>query len=444
MKDHTAIGKEICEILVHESEMPASLSEMEKKIKQMMLFLGNIILHVWLAWLAVRYPPQTRSCPHCGKEAKYKRKRRSKLLTVFGGVWYYRAYYGCANCGKGHCPLDKALGLRPNAMSAEVERLAGLVGVQMAFGKGSDLLQELMLLESSDQSLDKATQAYGHEVAKQEAEWVARCEDGDELLHRQREVRPPIRIYGTLDGGRVQTRAPKGEEQPWRELKVGAWFEARGKPPTKPNGLWAIKAENITYYADIASAEDFSPLVWATGVQRHAQLASELIFLADGARWIWDLVDLHFPQAVQIVDWFHACEYIAPVAKLAFQDKQQQLLWIKQVQDDLWHGKLDEVVAACAQYCDPQREDDPAQKAVTYYTNNRHRMDYPTYRANGYQIGSGTIESAIKQIAEKRMKVSGARWNFDSARLVAKARAAFLSGNWNSLATRRESLGNAA
>ena len=78
--------------------------------------------------------------------------------------------------------------------------------------------------------------------------------------------------------------------------------------------------------------------------------------------------------------------------------------------------------------------------AVTYYTNNQQRMDYPTYRANGYQIGSGTIESGVKQIATQRMKVPGARWNLQSARLVAKARAAFLSGQWNHWATRRKIL----
>jgi hypothetical protein len=71
-------------------------------------------------------------------------------------------------------------------------------------------------------------------------------------------------------------------------------------------------------------------------------------------------------------------------------------------------------------------------------------MDYPTYRANGYQIGSGTIESGIKQIAQKRMKVAGARWNLDSARRVAKARAAFLSREWHSIAARRELLPHAA
>ena len=75
-------------------------------------------------------------------------------------------------------------------------------------------------------------------------------------------------------------------EYPWRDLKVGAWFEARGQPPKTPDGQWRIQAENIHYYTDICPAAEFGSLLWATAVQRHAQLARELIILGDGAEWI--------------------------------------------------------------------------------------------------------------------------------------------------------------
>ena len=81
------------------------------------------------------------------------------------------------------------------------------------------------------------------------------------------------------------------------------------------------------------------------------------------------------------------------------------------------------------------------QKAVTYFTNNRHRMDYPTCRANGYQIGSGTIESGCKQIVTQRLKVAGAIWERSNAVKTAKARAAFLSNQWDLITSRREHLG---
>lgn len=88
-----------------------------------------------------------------------------------GAVVYRRGYYGCDDCGRGHCPLDQALGLRLNAMSAELERLAGMTGIQIPFGQGSTLFRELTLIGLSDHSLDKAAQAYGAEVEQKESVW---------------------------------------------------------------------------------------------------------------------------------------------------------------------------------------------------------------------------------------------------------------------------------
>jgi hypothetical protein len=267
-------------------------------------------------------------------------------------------------------------------MSAELERLAGLVGVKMAFGQGSAVFEELTLIRVSDHSLDKAAQAYGIAVERQEAKWQREALDMDKLLESKRQVAsPPRRLYGSIDGGsahrlgivtrslcpqgRVHLRAEGEQASAWRELKVGAWFEARGRPPAAPDGQWTIQAENVSYYTDICDADTFSHLVWATGFQRHAQLAHELVILGDGSRWIWDIVAEHFPSAVQIVDWFHACEYLAPVAQVAFHTEEERVAWVDQVKTDLWEGRLDVVIAACQQQVKPRRQDDPAHKAVT-------------------------------------------------------------------------------
>jgi hypothetical protein len=330
-------------------------------------------------------------------------------------------------------------------MSGELERLAGMLGVERPFEQGSRLFEAFTLLSLSDQSLDKAAQAYGEEQMWRELEWEGEAYDPDSVLEQRRTVRPPRRLYGSLDGGRVHIRGEEGiADAAWRELKVGAWFTTYAQPPTRPEDQWSIRAQNIHYYTDICDAEAFGRLLWTTGFQHHAQLAHELIILGDGARWIWDLVEEHYPQAIQIVDWFHACEYLDPVAKAAFSDPARQKAWLEQTTTALWNGDLDEVIAACQKQTDLHHEDDPAQAAVTYYTNNRQRMDYPTYRANGYQIGSGTIESGIKQLGTQRLKVAGAFWNLDSARKVAKARAAYLSDQWDELAARRPHLARAA
>lgn len=416
---------------------PKSLSEMERQIREMLLKLGQFLLGAWLAMLDEAYPEETIGC-RCGGEASYQFKREGKLKTIVGDVGYKRAYYLCGACRSGVYPLDQKLGLRPGQMSAEVENLSGMTGAQLPFGQGSELFEALTLISLSDHSVAKATQAIGSEVQVQEKEWVAQSRDYSWLQDQDRLGEGPKRLYGSLDAAKVHIRGEK--EDPWRDLKVGAWFTTTAKPPKKPEEDWKIEAENITYYCDILEASKFGSLLWATGCQRQAQLAQELIFLGDGAEWIWNLVQEHYPEAVQIVDWFHATEYIAPVANAAYPDQEQRQAWIDQVRTDLWEGNLAAVIAAFNRYTDHQQAGEAARKAATYFTNNQHRMDYPTYRAKGYQIGSGTIESGCKQIVSQRLKVAGAIWDLDNAIKTAKARAALLSGQWDAITSRRQHL----
>jgi hypothetical protein len=404
----------------------------------MLLKVGQFLLGSWLALQEPIYAAESSGCPHCGGQADYQFKRSATLLTIVGQVEYQRAYYLCAACRQGHYPLDEKLGLRPGEMSAELESLSGMSGAQLPFGQGSDLFEALTLISLSDHSLAKATQAMGEEVQVLEKEWMAQSRDASWLQEQQRLAERPQRLYGSLDAAKVHIRGEK--EHPWRDLKVGAWFTTTVAPPQNPDDDWDIQATDISYYCNIQEAQQFGDLLWATGCQRQAQLADELIFLGDGAEWIWNLVQAHYPEAIQIVDWFHATEYIAPVAKTAFSDEDKCQAWIEQVRDDLWHGDLDAVIHAFDRFTQGSPAQEPARKAVTYFTNNRHRMDYPTYRANGYQIGSGTIESGCKQIVAQRLKVAGAIWDHDNAIKTAKARAALLSGQWDTLTSRREHL----
>ncbi len=112
----------------------------------------------------------------------------------------------------------------------------------------------------------------------------------------------------------------------------------------------------------------------------------------------------------------------------------------------LWHGDVACLIQICQQYVRPhlKPDDDPAQKAVRYFSNNQHRMDYPSYRDQGYQIGSGSMESGCKQIGLGRLKIAGARWSQPGARKVAKARAAYLSGQWDVVNRQRSAFAQAA
>jgi hypothetical protein len=419
---------------------PRSLSEMERDIRQTLLRLGQFLLTAWLTLQEGPYPPQRIAC-RCGGEAQYLGRREAVLVTLLGRVTYKRAYYTCARCHQGVCPLDERLGLRPGEMSAELESLLGMTGALMAFAKGSELFERLTLTSLSPQSMDTATQKMGAEMIRVEEEWMQASEEGLALRAQERAPKDGRRLYGALDATKVHTHEHQGDgDQGWRDLKVGAWFATDTPPPQQPQEEWDIKAQEITYFCDFAEAKQFGKLLWATGFQRRALQASELIFLGDAAEWIWNLVHDNYPQAIQIVDWFHAAEHLGVVAKAAFADPAAQVAWREKVRGWLWEGQVREVIRACEDLAAGSRAQEEARQAVTYFSNNASRMDYAVYRRKGYQIGSGTIESACKQLGIQRMKVPGATWNLEGARLTAKARAALLSNQWEMLAARREYL----
>jgi hypothetical protein len=418
-------------------QRPDSLSEMERSIRDMLLKLGQFLLGAWLAMLEEPYPLETMAC-RCGAQASYQFKRDGVLYTLLGTVKYRRAYYVCPVCHAGRYPLDDKLGLRPGELSAELESLTAMTGAQLPFAQSSDLFSALTLISVSDESMAKTTRAMGEEVQKQEREWIAQSQDYAWLQEQERPVERPQRLYGALDAVKVHVRGDT--EHAWRDLKAGAWFTTTSLPPKTPDEEWEVHATDISYYCDIMEAQQFGDLLWATGCQQRAQLAQELIFLGDGADWIWRLISNHYPEAIQIVDWFHATEYLMPVAQAAFADQTQAEAWNQQMRSELWDGKLDALIGAFERLADHPRAGEAARKAATYFTHNRDRMHYPEYRAKGYQIGSGTIESGCKQVATQRLKVAGAIWNLDNCILTAKARAALLSGQWPTITARREHL----
>ncbi len=353
----------------------------------------------------------------CGAKAQRISKRGAKVMSVFGWVSYRRSYYGCSRCGEKQNRLDKNWGIHPGEVSPVLGKLLAIAGVDIAFERARRKVKEFLMVEVSDNTIRKQTQLMGQKQAHLEAQWMQESQDEAWLQSRERTIESvPERLYGSIDGA----QAPIGEE--WRELKCLSWYRVAAV-----YGQEQHKAQEISYHCEIAPAQDFGRLLWATGVKRLADKAKELIFVCDGAVWIWKLVSHYFPHAIQIVDWYHACEYLTPIADAVFSQDAERQEWLQKVNDWLWHGRTQKVIQACQRYRHHALAADAAQRAVTYYTNNQHRMDYAEYRKKGYWIGSGTVESACKQIATARLKIAGARWTISGAIATAKARAAWLS-----------------
>ncbi|MGB5539654.1 MAG: ISKra4 family transposase [Gammaproteobacteria bacterium] len=452
MEFSTEVVQKMAGIMVHEMEQlgvaARGIRELETGLRELLRAVGAEALGQTLERTDQQQVTEKMRPCGCGGQLVYQFRRSAVILSVFGRVGYRRRYYTCSSCQQGQAPLDQQLGLAAGEVTAGLAELLALAGVEVAFEEASRLVERYLLFRVSDNTLRKETERFGALQQAQEAHWKQQSQATDWLQTRLRQCGPqPGRLYGSLDGVMVPLQ---GE---WRELKNIAWYrvapvrsyQKRRHHARRVGEQPELQAQDITYHCDLQPAAQFDELFWATACQRQADLMEELVFVCDGAAWIWNLIGRHFPHAVQIVDWYHACEYLPPVAEAAFGcETPEYAAWLQQARTQLWEGQIDDLLHECRLLGAKPAARPAVHTAVTYFTNNQHRMAYAHFRQQGYFIGSGTVESAGKQIATLRLKRAGARWTETGAVQTAKARAAWLSGQWEQLATARAALPLAA
>lgn len=448
MEFSTKVIEKMAEIMAEEmgSQLPSpqDIREVETSMRELLQKVGAEGLKRYLERTDEDKSQAKEMDCECTGKRRYLFRREAVILSVFGRVSYKRRYYVCPECGSGVCPLDQRMHLAAGEVTAGLAELLALAGVETAFAESSRLVERFLLFRVSDNTLRKETERFGELQKAREEEWKRKSQDEAWLQARlQQQGKQAGRLYGSIDG----VMAPcKGE---WREMKNIAWYqveptrsyEKRRHHTSLIGEQNDLQAREITYHCDIQPPDQFGDLFWATACQRNADLYEELVFVCDGAVWIWKLIERHFPQAVQIVDWYHASEYLPPIAEAAFgRETPEYHAWLQQARSLLWEGQIDDLIHDCQSLGSVPATQKAVHNAVSYFTNNQKRMDYARFRQQGYFIGSGTVESAGKQIASLRLKRAGARWTENGAVATAKARAAWLSNQWDVLAARRSIL----
>lgn len=428
-----------------------TIAQVETGMREALRQVGAQAVSLFLGSMQAT-PASEIACP-CGGTLQYQRMRPATVISVFGKVIYERAYYAGCSCKQGKAPLDERFGLEPGAVTAGLAALLALAGIKFSFDESPKWLQAYLLFDVSENTVRSETEQMGALQEEQEKALVKQSQDEAYLQERQRhpgKVSP--RLYGSMDAAkvRIEPRPKKGEEpeehEDWRDMKVLCWYEAETVPSAQRSTRQrkkvereqvALRAKNMRYFCDITEADNFGELLWATGCTVNADLSPELAFLGDGAVWIWNLVTQYYSNAIQIVDWYHAEEHLGDIARAAFTALSERTPWLEAVTQALWDGQVEDVIVACETLAQSCLE---ARQAVTYFTNNIERMRYDRFRAAGYMIGSGTVESGCKQIVTQRLKLPGAQWMVAGAVQTAKARAAWLSGQWQTLCDLRSAL----
>lgn len=372
-----------------------------------------------------RTDPIDPTCRQCqGKLRIQEHAQRRALNTTIGEIEYQRAYGVCDRCGHTAAPLDEALGIPSFGPSVEVMRkISHAAATARSFGMAADILKEHAGIEMSAKQVRVNGEAEGARVAAGRAQEV-------ELFRKGEQIAGPGAVADlivvTADGGRVQTRQGDKDEEGgvWKEDKVGAIYDASPRKDPAARDIEEYEgaaALTKTYAATMQSWEEFGYMLRVEAHKRGYVTAKEKLFISDGAQSLRTFRQDHFPEAMFILDWYHAAEHISACSKAAFgEGTEEQVAWYKRVKKKLWLGNLDGVIASIEKESvrvgkpQPKEHEGSARvilhRNIGYFSDNRDGMDYPRFRTEGWPIGSGVAEGAVKQFG-MRLKGSEKFWN---------------------------------
>lgn len=274
---------------------------------------------------------------------------------------------------------------------------------------------EVMTLYGGRQVADEATAAQA--AAQPPARGVPGA--GPDTSH------VPERIAVSQDGTTILTRAG------YKEVKISSisLFEFQTE---QERGKKTKQLHEHSYCAGLWDHDTLNDHFWWDLLRRRADRAVCQTALADAAPWIWSNFAVSVPRAQQLIDWYHGLDYFWRVANTLFGEKTPAgAAWMKQRETELWDGQLT-AIGAALQATEPTTAEgrSAVRNALAYLTEHEQRLQYPAFRAAGYPLGSGSVESACNTLVGWRMKHRGQRWTEGGANNVLAVRCAVLSDRW--------------
>jgi hypothetical protein len=396
---------------------------------------GAVALSELLQFAAPAAEQRQVPCP-CGHHAQYQGLRSKPLLTVVGAAQVSRPYYWCSQCHQGQFPTDVELDITDTEVSPGVRRMLAVVGAAAPFDHGREQMHVLAGLEVTTKAVERTAEAIGSDIAQGEQRQIKRAIQLDLPVVIGKPV--PV-LYVQMDGTGVPVvkketvgRQGKTEGQPahTREVKLGCVFtqttmDKEGYPIRDP--------DSTTYTGAIETAEEFGRRLYVEAWNRGWSRAEKKVVMGDGAEWIWNLADQHFPGAVQIVDLYHARQHLWDLArKLHPNDEASQKAWMKTHQKRLLDkGKIEKLGDAIRAI--PSTHPEVAEKIrieADYFARNAERMRYPKFRKQHLFVGSGVIEAGCKTVVGSRLKRSGMFWTVRGANAILALRCCLLNGRF--------------
>ena len=411
------------------------LEAVEMAVRSAMHQAGAVALSQLLQCAVPAADQQSIPCD-CGQQAHYRELRSKPLLTVVGKVQVSRPYYLCTHCHRGQFPADVELDIEHTEFSPGVRRMQAVVGQDAPFDHGREQLKLLANLEVTTKAVERTAEAIGDDIARREHAEIQKALQLDLPVI----VGEPIPVlYVQMDGTGVPVvkketvgRQGKTDGQPahTREAKLGCVFT---QSTWDEEGFAIRDPDSTTYTGTIETAVEFGKRIYLEAWKRGWSRAKKKVVIGDGAEWIWNIVAEHFPDAIQIVDLYHARQHLWEVARRLYpNDEVKQKAWMKIHQKRLLDkGEIKKLVGSLRSIETPNPE--VAEKIRTeadYFERNAERMRYPKFRRQHLFVGSGVIEAGCKTVIGSRLKQSGMFWTVRGASAILALRCSHLNGRF--------------
>jgi len=432
-------------------------ASLEVFVRDQTMALGAVVFeYCWALRCRERGRPASVECT-CGRKRLFKGRAERTIRTTLGPMNLTERFrYRCPVCGRETVFGDELRG--EGDFSELAERLLAYAGQKVGgmFAEAKKTVKRFLGMDVSPQTIENVCLRRGRRVIASEVRALTephrvKVEDRAERVvvgadgvligrvdpaHRTRSSQTKGKVPGSQSGtGGAGRKLPdkKTLANFWKEVKtcVVYYVDAAGKAVGRK-----------TYYATQAGHESFGHKLVTEAKRRGAEFARELIFIGDGAKWIWNLCAREFPKAIQVLDWYHAVEHLWDVGRAYFGEKSDLLTgWVKAREGELYAGGVASVIDALKAMSEtvgppPEGADETDRRVVLwrnvgYFEDNACRMRYDEYRAKGIPLASGVVESACKHVVGSRLKGPGMRWDEEGAECILHLRSLELNDRWD-------------
>lgn len=342
-----------------------------------------------------------------------------------------RDYYFCRFCHEGFSPIDIEIELlgEHKVTKDMADRITYAGQVAMSFEKSAEILKKFTDVSVSESLIRTITEEIGQKVFEQNLKQAKESFEKPEMAAPEvlnKDKKEGV-LYILTDGSHVNTINIDGKGSSWREMKLGLVFWDRDSINRKDGKAIITKKEYVTYFGEVG---EFKKLLFDAAARAGYGKIREVVVIGDGAHWIWNMCEEVFPNAVQILDYFHMVENVSTFAKYLYPNDEIKIKgWTKEVVKKIEKYEIDEVLNEL-----PDLKDITLPVGVPnlkkYLENNRNRINYPLYKSKEFYVGSGAIESGNKLVIQQRMKQSGMRWSISGGQYIASLRAKYTSNQW--------------